>query len=219
MVPDDGRITYYNENRDGYVWSKGSVNTTYLAGFQAVKDSMSYIPHMMHFHYHMTVEEDLLQLAQIRRIPNPRKKMVVLLAKWGLSAYRNTEINELPVGLLKRYIIAQSLLCRPRIWILDEPTDGLDELGRKLLFQELIHSEQERLTLIATKDMQLAECADNLMLMEWGTCRRLGRKKFLTAGVPEGTVAAWYRAMQAFSESSYPLGQSKGILDKVKARP
>jgi hypothetical protein len=68
------------------------------------------------------------------------------------------------------------------------------------LWEELKRQPRDRITLIATeKDMELAELADDLMLMEAGTCRRLGKKKYLAASVPEGTVAAWYQAMQAFS--------------------
>lgn len=209
-IPDDGRITYCNETHK-YVWSKASIHKLHHVDFQQVKDSLQYLPSIMHFQYHMTVEEDLLQLAQIHRIPSPRQKISVLLTKWGLSAYRKTEITELPMGLLKRYMLAQSLFSSPRIWILDEPTEGLDEVGTRILFQELIHASNNRIVLIATKDMQLAECADNLLLLERGACRRLGRKKFLTAGVPEGTVAAWYKAMQAFSEVSARKVHKKSI--------
>lgn len=209
VVPDDGRITYSDGIQGHYVWSKGNFNTSKRTGFQEVKETISYVPQIMHSHYHMTVEEDLLQITQIRRTSNPRKKIVTLLTKWGLSAYRKTEMSKLSVGLLKRYMLAQSLLCNPQIWILDEPTNGLDELGRSLLFAELIGNASSRITLIATRDMQLAECADNLLLLEQGSCRRLGSKKFLTAGVPEGTVAAWYQAMQTFSVSVALKAQKK----------
>lgn len=201
MVPDDGRITFQSSDGESYVWSKGSVITSGISGLGDLKEKISYIPHTKRLDHDITVELSLLYLAQLRRVPNPKKRSAEMIAKWGLAGYRKTPLHELQGGVLKRYLLAQSLIASPKIWILDEPTNGMDELGKKLLWRELQNHPSDRITLIATTDdMELAECADDLMLLEAGSCRRLGRKKFLTASVPEGTVAAWYRAMQAFSQ-------------------
>ncbi|SEM89603.1 ATP-binding cassette domain-containing protein [Lihuaxuella thermophila] len=200
MVPDDGRITYINHDGETYVWSKGSVITSGTSSLGNLKEQISYIPHTKKLDHDITVELSLLHLAQLRRVPNPKKRSAEMIAKWGLAAYRRTPLHQLAGGVLKRYLLAQSLIVSPKIWLLDEPTNGLDELGKRLLWQELKNNPADRITLIATDDMDLAECSDDLMLLEAGSCRRLGRKKLLTASVPEGTVAAWYRAMQAFSQ-------------------
>lgn len=102
--------------------------------------------------------------------------------------------------------MAQSQLASPEIWILDDPTYGLDDLGRRLLINTLKeYREKDRIVLLATTDMELAEIADDIILLEYGSCRRIGKKKYLTASVSEGTVKAWYQAMQIFSHLHHPV--------------
>jgi ABC-2 type transport system ATP-binding protein len=200
-VPDDGRITFRSHDGEGCVWSKGNVITAGIFDLGDLKGKIGYIPHIHKLNHDITVESSLIYLAQLRRVSNPRKRSAELIAKWGLGGYRKALLHQLSGGVLKRYLLAQSLVVSPLIWMLDEPTNGMDELGKHLLWQELMNQPNDRITLIATTDdMELAECADDLMLIESGSCRRLGKKRLLTASVSEGTVAAWYRTMQAFSQ-------------------
>jgi ABC-2 type transport system ATP-binding protein len=198
-VPDDGRIIYQLEEQKSYVWSKGNVIAD-SSSLVELKEKVSYVPVRVSWEQDMTVENAFLYQAQLKRVIHPRKKSAEMVAKWGLAGFRRSLVSELSRGVFKRFLLAHSLLANPTIWILDEPTEGLDELGKKLLWRELRSNPENRIILIATeKDMQLAEAADDLVLMEAGVCRRIGKKKYLAASVPEGTVAAWYQAMQAFS--------------------
>ncbi|WP_168188842.1 ATP-binding cassette domain-containing protein [Thermoflavimicrobium daqui] len=200
MLPDDGRITFHTAT-GSYNWSTGSMmSSKATAEFGWLKKRIAFLPMLNQLHQDTTVELSLLHMAQIYCLTDPRKKSCEIMMRWGLTAYRQTPLHKLRGGILKRFVLAQSLLIRPIIWILDEPTKGLDPLGKKLLWEELKNRSHERITLIATHDMKLAECADNLMLLEAGSCRRLGKRSLLTAGVAEGTVAAWYQTMQVFSE-------------------
>jgi ABC-2 type transport system ATP-binding protein len=199
LVPDDGRITFQLEDGETHVWSRGSVITSGVSSLGDLRERISYIPDVNKLDHDVTVEFALLHLAQLRRVPHPKKRTAEIIARWGLGGYRRIALRELSGAVLKRYLLAQSLIADPKIWIMDEPTRGMDDWGRKLLWQELTSRSADRITLLATSDLELAECADDLLLLEEGSCRRLGRRKLLTAGVPEGTVAAWYKAMQTFS--------------------
>ncbi|WP_165875828.1 ATP-binding cassette domain-containing protein [Hazenella coriacea] len=202
LVPDDGRITYIDEEKDDEVtWSKASMMQAGVSCLGDLKEQISYVPAITKIDHDLTVESSLIYLAQLRRIRNPKRTSAELIAKWGLAGVRKLPLFEIEgTATLKRYLLAQSLLGDPKIWILDEPTTGLDELGRRLLWEELANQPSSRLTLIATTDdMKLAEFADYLMLLESGYCRRLGQRKYLTASVADGTVATWYQAMQTFS--------------------
>ncbi|MFC7441941.1 ATP-binding cassette domain-containing protein [Laceyella putida] len=200
MVPDDGNVLYQLNGTETVEWSRGQLMASGISGVTRLKEKISYIPHMKQLDHDMTVEQSLIMQAQGKRVLRPRKRSMELLTRWGLAGVRNTPLYQLRGGVLKRYLLVHSLIGRPQLWILDEPTDGLDPLGRALLWQELRQAPKGRVTLIATeRDMALAELADQLILMECGQCRRQGKKKWLTAGVAEGTVSAWYRTMQTFS--------------------
>lgn len=203
LVPDDGRITYYDEEMDDEVtWSRSSMMQSGISCLRGLKEQIGYVPAIKKIDHDRTVESSLIDLAQLRRIRHPKKTSAEFIAKWGLAGVRKSPLYELKGAILKRYLLVQSLLGNPKVWILDEPTAGLDELGRRLLSWELVHQPRSRLTLIATTDdMKLAELADYLMLLESGYCRRLGKKKYLTASVADGTVASWYQVMQTFSKT------------------
>jgi ABC-2 type transport system ATP-binding protein len=199
MLPDDGRITFGSRDGERFIWSRGSMVNTDSSSLSDWRDKISYLPPVQASPPDETVEETLLYLAQLSRVPSPKKRATECIAKWGLAAWRKTAISELTGEVLKRYFLAECFVTEPLILLLDEPTNGLDPLGKQILWQELVHQPKERITLFATSNLSLAECAHDLILLEKGSCRRLGRKKYLTASVPEGTVASWYKAMQTFS--------------------
>ncbi|GGE08475.1 hypothetical protein GCM10011571_07230 [Marinithermofilum abyssi] len=198
-VPNDGRVTYTMDNKKVWVWSRNRAEMSGTSGLEGLKNRIGYVPQRKRLEEDISVEEAMVYLAQNRRVPQPKRRAAELMARWGLAGYRKHELSQLPKSALSRYWLAQSLLTDPDIWLLDEPAEGLDELGWELLCQELLHHPSHRLTLIATNDLELAECADHLMLMEGGSCRRLGARHLLTASVPDGSVASWYRTMQTFS--------------------
>ncbi|WP_175482424.1 ATP-binding cassette domain-containing protein [Thermoflavimicrobium dichotomicum] len=199
MLPDDGRVTFHTHHQT-MDWSTGNVHASRPEQLGELRRKIGYVPLVPRLDQEMTVELALFHLAQLYGTPDPRKRSCEMMIRWGLAGYRQTPLMKLRGGVLKRFLLAQSLLLHPTFWILDEPTRGLDLLGKQLLREELQRQPKDRITIIATHDMQLAECADYLMLLESGACRRLGKKKLLTAGVSEGTVAAWYQAMQVFSK-------------------
>lgn len=206
LVPDDGRVTYEMSDGKQFTWSQKNVASYDTAEIELLRERIGYVPPLQKIDHHITCEEALYYLAQLRRIPHLRKRCAEIIAKFGLAGYRRSLLRELPIHVLKRHLMAQSLLASPEVWILDDPTYGLDELGRHLLSDTLSEYQQKkRMVIIATKDMELAEIADDLILIESGACRRIGKKKYLTASVSEGTVAAWYQAMQVFSHLHHPV--------------
>jgi ABC-2 type transport system ATP-binding protein len=199
MLPDDGRITFGLDDGSEYIWSRGEFRSTGTTRISELKSKIAFIPPARKITNDIPLEESLLYLAKMRRVPRARKRCQQLIARWGLGGYRKTPLCKLSGAVLKRFLLAQSLIADPLIWILDDPTEGMDAPSKQLLFQELSRHPRNRITLIATHDLELAEYADDLLLLESGRCRRIGKRKYLTAGVPEGTVAAWYQMMQTFS--------------------
>jgi ABC-type multidrug transport system ATPase subunit len=199
MLPDDGRITYGSREGERFIWSRGSVVASDSTSLSDWRDKIAYLPVVPALRYDETVEETLLYFAQVRRVPSPKKYAAECIAKWGLAGWRKTSVSKLIGPVLKRYYLAECFVKAPQILLLDEPTKGLDPIGKQILWQEIIHQPKERIILISTSNLAFAECADDLILLENGSCRRLGRKKYLTACVSEGTVEGWYRSMQTFS--------------------
>jgi ABC-type multidrug transport system ATPase subunit len=199
MLPDDGRITYVSKEGDRFIWSRGSVVASDSTSLSEWRDRIAYLPAVPALRYDETVEETLLYFAQIRRVSSPKKYAAECIAKWGLAAWRKVSVSKLIGPVLKRYYLAECFVKSPTILLLDEPTKGLDSIGKQILWREIANQPKDRIILISTSNLAFAECADDLILLEKGSCRRLGRKKYLTASVKNGTVEAWYKSMQTFS--------------------
>ncbi|WP_169713700.1 ABC transporter ATP-binding protein [Paludifilum halophilum] len=198
-VPDDGRVTYEMQENERYVWSKSVAAMGGIPAVEPLRGRIGYVPEKKRSNREFSLEESLFFMAQSYRIPQPKKRSAELIARWGLAGCRKEPLNELPESAINRYLLVRSLLNEPDIWLLDEPAKGLDEFGFELFCQELARRRSQGLVMIATNDMELAEAADDLLLMENGTCRRIGKRDLLTASVPDGTVASWYKTMQTFS--------------------
>jgi ABC-2 type transport system ATP-binding protein len=60
-----------------------------------------------------------------------RKSIPELLGLVGLNGWGDVRIKKYSKGMLQRLGLAQALIHRPRLLILDEPTDGVDPVGRR----------------------------------------------------------------------------------------
>ena len=78
-------------------------------------------------------------------------------------------VGQLPLGLQRRVAFAQALAHRPDVLILDEPTSGVDPLGRTRLWQTIATAVQSGAgALVSTHYMDEAQECDRLIIMADG---------------------------------------------------
>jgi ABC-2 type transport system ATP-binding protein len=78
-------------------------------------------------------------------------------------------VGQLPLGLQRRVAFAQALAHRPDVLILDEPTSGVDPLGRARLWQTIAAAvESGAGALVSTHYMEEAQECDRLIIMADG---------------------------------------------------
>ncbi len=113
-------------------------------------------------------------------------------------------------GMIRRLEIAQSMLHRPKILVMDEPTVGLDPLARHAVWDHIRALRQTyRMTiLITTHDMEEAdELCDRIALMHHGGIEIIGAPAELKRQVgPEATlddVFAHYTGLEIEPEGGY----------------
>lgn len=97
---------------------------------------IGYSPETPYFPPFLTGYEVLDYYAGIQRIPKSKRrvKIVELLDTVGLENSR-TKVKNYSKGMLQRLALGQALLGDPDLLILDEPTAGLDALGRLEMMQ------------------------------------------------------------------------------------
>src|SRR5579872_3735404 len=78
----------------------------------------------------LTGRENLIMIARLRHVKQPRQVADELLTRFGLSDAANRRASTYSGGMRRRLDLAMSLVGKPQIIFLDEPTTGLDPEGR-----------------------------------------------------------------------------------------
>nr|WP_238654558.1 ATP-binding cassette domain-containing protein [Paenibacillus piscarius] len=78
----------------------------------------------------LTGRENLIMLARLRHLPNPRQVADDMLKRFGLTDAADRKAATYSGGMRRRLDIALSLVGQPQIIFLDEPTTGLDPEAR-----------------------------------------------------------------------------------------
>src|SRR5699024_7903540 len=110
-----------------------------------------------------------------------------LLALVGLSEAKNKKIRSYSGGMLQRLGIAQAIIHKPRILMLDEPVSSLDPIGRREVLHLMEQLKEEMTIIFSTHILSDAdEISDELLLLHEGKLVKSGsldmlRKKYQTA--------------------------------------
>ncbi|OME88370.1 export ABC transporter ATP-binding protein [Paenibacillus sp. FSL A5-0031] len=78
----------------------------------------------------MTGRENLIMIAKLRYLSNPRQVADDLLKRFGLTEAANRRVSTYSGGMRRRLDIALSFVGKPQVIFLDEPTTGLDPEAR-----------------------------------------------------------------------------------------
>lgn len=78
----------------------------------------------------LTGRENLIMIARLRHLKNPLQVADDLLNRFGLTEAANRRVSTYSGGMCRRLDISMSLVGKPQLIFLDEPTTGLDPEGR-----------------------------------------------------------------------------------------
>ncbi len=160
----------------------------------------------------LSVEQNLLVFARYFNLPveAAQKEAHSLLRFFALEGRSATSIRELSGGMKRRLVIARSLINRPDLLILDEPTTGLDPQSRHQVWQRLEELKARGLTILLTSHYmeEAARLCDRLLIMDQGN--------ILVEGPPAqlvmNHVGREVIEVNAPSEAMRTFLQDKGVL-------
>ncbi len=93
---------------------------------EEIKKIIGYLAEHNPLYDNMYVKEYLLFVSKIHKIPNAESRMKEVIDLVGLGKEQHKKINELSKGYKQRVGIAQAIIHKPKVLILDEPISGLD---------------------------------------------------------------------------------------------
>jgi ABC-2 type transport system ATP-binding protein len=169
---------------------KPSGGTARVAGFDVVRQprkirkAIGYVSQMLSADGALTGYENLLLFARIYGIPQRERKgrIAEALEFMGLASAANQLVRTYSGGMIRRLEIAQSMMHRPVVLFLDEPTIGLDPMARQTVWQHL-HQVQDRYgttILLTTHDMEEADhLCETIAIMHRGRAVAIGSPQSL----------------------------------------
>jgi heme ABC exporter ATP-binding subunit CcmA len=113
------------------------------------RESIGYIGHEPLVYRELTALENLTLFGRLYRVPERAERVGMLLERFGLWDVRHDRVSTFSRGMQQRLGLARLLLHDPRLLVLDEPTNALDERGRDLLEAVL---DERRTTVVATHE-------------------------------------------------------------------
>src|SRR3954447_23367823 len=99
-----------------------------------------------------------------------RQRVDELLEFVQLTEKASAKVDDLSGGMKRRLTIARSLVNRPELLLLDEPTTGLDPQARHVVWDRLFRLKQQGVTLVLTTHYmdEAEQLTDRLVVMDKG---------------------------------------------------
>ena len=119
--------------------------TATVAGFDIRKQSgrvrgaIGYVPQLLSVDGALTGYENALVFSKLYDVPRAQRKgrVAEALEFAGLTDAANREVRGYSGGMVRRLELAMSMIHRPRVLFLDEPTVGLDPVARQQVWSQV----------------------------------------------------------------------------------
>ncbi|MFG2212156.1 ATP-binding cassette domain-containing protein [Streptomyces sp. NPDC048638] len=157
----------------------------------------------------ITGEENMLLMADLHHLPRRegRRAAVELLERFDLAGAARKPAATYSGGMRRRLDLAMTLVCRPRIVFLDEPTTGLDPRSRHTMWNILRELVAGGVTVFLTTQYleEADQLADRIAVLNGGRIVAQGTAGELKRLVPGGHVRLRFAEPQAYEHAADAL--------------
>ncbi|CAD5372194.1 ABC transporter ATP-binding protein [Rubrivivax sp. A210] len=155
-----------------------------VADYAAARMSLGIVPQELVFDPFFSVRETLRNQSGYFGVKNNEAWIDELLAALGLADKAGANMRQLSGGMKRRVLVAQALVHRPPVIVLDEPTAGVDVELRQTLWQFISRLNREGHTvLLTTHYLEEAEAlCGRIAMLKQGRVVALDRTSALLAG-------------------------------------
>jgi ABC-2 type transport system ATP-binding protein len=186
----------------------------------AIRRRLGYVPQQLSIEAALTGRENVTWFARLFDVPRAERKERVAdaLDVMGLGDVADRMAGTYSGGMIRRLELAQALVNRPELLVLDEPTVGLDPVARDGVWQRVAEMRDATgmTVLLTTHYMEEADVlCDRLALMHLGRIQALGSPDELKAELgPEASLEDVFRRYTG--NSLEEDGEGKGGMRAIR---
>jgi len=173
------------------------------------REIVGYMPQRFSLYPDLSVAENLRFFADLFGLGRAERSREEerLLAFSRLAPFRERRAGQLSGGMKQKLALSCTLIHRPRILVLDEPTTGVDPVSREEFWGILRGLADDGLALlVSTPYMDEAALCDRVVLMQAG--------RILAAGSPAELSAGYARSLLELSGSD--LNEARKVLTAIE---
>src|SRR3954471_13780317 len=182
-----------------------------------IRGRLGVVPQEDNLDTELTVWDNLMIYGRCFDLPRReiRERAAELLDFVQLGDRRDSRVDPLSGGMKRRLTIARSLINRPEVLLLDEPTTGLDPQARHLLWDRLYQLKRSGVTLVLTTHYmdEAEQLCDRLVVMD--------KAKIVAEGSPRQLIERY--STREVTEFRFPAGiqdtldgQLDGLAERVE---
>jgi ABC-2 type transport system ATP-binding protein len=157
----------------------------------------------------LTGRQNLRLFARLHRVRDPAGRAGELLDRFGLTEAADRPVSTYSGGMRRRLDLAASLIRRPEVLFLDEPTTGLDPASRNRIW-EAVHALKQQGTTVLLTTQYLEEAdrlADDIAVVDRGRVAHTGSPSHLKA-----LIGSHAEVVVAQADA---LVKAAGVLDRL----
>lgn len=185
LLPSEGTVTVDNHNVE--------------ADYKYIRNILGYMPGKFSLYQDLTVEENLKLFATLFGTTINENYELIEGIYSSLELFKNRRAGKLSGGMKQKLALCCTLIHKPKILILDEPTTGVDPVSRTEFWKILKDLKMHGITIIvSTPYMDEASKCDRIAMMNKG--------KIMKIDTPENIVLSFDKPLWgAKSEKMFDL--------------
>ncbi|MDF2634103.1 MAG: Phosphonate-transporting ATPase [Pelosinus sp.] len=161
--------------------TSGKVSVLGAPNPETVKKHLGYVPQKFSLYGELTVQENIVLLGSLygqnKEEIEERANQILNFTK--LLPFKERLADNLSGGMKQKLALAAGLMHKPKVFLLDEPTTGVDPVSRREFWQMLFRLNKEGTTIIvSTPYMDEAELCTRVAFMHNG--------KMVSCNTPQG---------------------------------
>jgi ABC-2 type transport system ATP-binding protein len=147
---------------------------------------VGYLPENHRFPRYLTGRQTLEFFGGLSIVPRARRRQraIELLEVVGMTAWADRKVGTYSKGMMQRVGLAQALINDPELVVLDEPTDGVDPVGRREIRDVLAALRQQGKTVFINSHLlsELEMICDRVAILVGGAVAQQGTMDELALG-------------------------------------